>query len=127
MNERDAIDIIRNHARKQFPKECSCCKKRWSTFAEFIRSTSYVGKPVSYDAEMGIFKPIKPLGTLGMVNCLCGSTIALSSKGMKLITMWKLLRWGRKEAKNRGCTSSDILADLRNEIDEIELREEVKD
>ena len=87
-----------------------------------IRNTSYVGKPVCYDAEMRIFKPFKPLGTFGMVNCSCGSTLALSSKNMKLTTMWKLLKWGRKEAKKRDCTTSDILNDLRRKIDGNELR-----
>ena len=122
MNENDVIKILREHISKQFPRECSCCKKHFATFADWVRNTSYVGKPVSYDAEMGIFKPLKPLGTLGMVNCSCGSTLALSSKGMKLTTMWKLLKWGRKEAKKRGSTTSGILAELRSKIDENELR-----
>ena len=122
MDENDVIEIFREHIHKQFPRDCSCCKKHFATFADWIRNTSFLGKPVCYDAEMRIFKPFKPLGTFGMVNCSCGSTLALSSKNMKLTTMWKLLKWGRKEMKKRGCTPSDILDDLRRKVDESELR-----
>ena len=43
---------------------------------------------------------------------------------MKLKTMWELLKWARGETKNHGCTASDILADLRSKVDEIELEKD---
>ena len=76
-----------------------------------------------YDAADGDFQPRDPIGTLGMVNCSCGTTLALSTKDMDLTTMWQLLEWVKTEMKRRDCDASDLLADVRRKIDAIELRE----
>ena len=123
MNETDVIEIIRAYISGQFPRKCSCCEKQFDTFLDFIRQTSYVGKPISYDADEGDFQPENPIGTLGMVNCSCGTTLALSTKDMDLTTMWQLLEWVKAEMKRRDCDASDLLADVRRKIDAIELRE----
>ena len=61
-----------------------------------------------------------------MANCSCGTTMAISSIGMNLITMWRLLNWARKERKIRGIEMSDLLEDLRNKINKSVLQEESK-
>jgi len=121
MDETKVIKTIRAHLQSLFPKQCNCCNKTFATFAEFVKNTEHVGKPVSYDAEMGMFAPSNPIGALGMSNCSCGSTLALSSQGLHLTTHWQLLRWGQQETTKRGCSISDILVDLRHKIDEHEL------
>lgn len=124
MNENDVIVIIREFISRQFPKECPCCGKRYDSFAEFIRSTTYVGKPMSYDAEQKDWQPDQPIGTFGMANCSCGSTLAITSRGMNLITLWRLMNWVRNERKKRGITTSDLLAHLRSTIDKSVLQDE---
>ena len=123
MNEEDVIEIVRDHASRQFPKECGCCGKRYESFADFIRNTTYAGKPVSYDAEEGNWRPASPMGVIGLANCSCGSTLALSSKGMHLVTLWRLMSWAKKEARQRGLTAKDLLDDLRCKIDARVLEE----
>lgn len=50
------------------------------TFAEFIKETTFIGKPVSYHLEAEEIEPKNPFGTYGMVNCTCGSTLALGNR-----------------------------------------------
>lgn len=126
MNENDVIEIVRDFISKQFPKECRCCGKRYNSFPEFIRNTTYAGKPISYDAEIGDWKPNRPIGTLGMSNYSCGTTLAISSKGMDLNTLLRLMNWGRKEEKKRGITTSVLLEELRSKIDKSVLQDESK-
>jgi len=118
MFEEEVIEIIKNHFISQFPKQCNCCGKTYMSAEEFIRSTAYVGEPVSYDVEMDRKQPSSPIGTIGLVNCSCGSTLAISSKGIGLKTMWKLLEWGRVETKKRGISVSELLGYLRHKIDQ---------
>ena len=126
MNENDAIEIIRNFIYRQFPKECTCCERSYNSFTEFILNTEYVGNPMSHDADIGAWQPERPLGTIGMVRCSCGTTLSLSSKGMDLKTLRKLMSWVWKEAKKRGISTTDILEDLRSKIDKSVRQDESK-
>lgn len=126
MNENDVIKTMREFISRQFPKQCACCGKRYESFAEFIRNTTYTGKPISHDAEQEDWRPDTPIGTIGMVNCSCGTTFAISSDRMDLKTLWRLMNWARKEAKQRGITISDLLEDLRSKIDQSVLQDESK-
>ena len=54
---------------------------------------------------------------MALANCSCGTTLAISSRGIGLFTMWRLLRWARKRSRERGITVSQLLAWLRGEID----------
>ena len=118
LSEEEVIEIIKNHFVAQFPKKCNCCGKTYMSAEEFIRSTAYVGEPVSYDVEMDRAQPSRPIGTVGLVNCSCGSTLAISSKGIGVKTMWKLMEWGRAEAKKRGMSAGELLGYIRKTIDE---------
>lgn len=91
---------------------------------EFIRHTRFLGKPIAYGAKADDSQPKMPFTALGMVNCSCGTTIDISTKNMDLATVAKLLKWGVKEKRNRGCTMSELMDDLRHKIDEIELGED---
>lgn len=124
MNENDVVEILRDFISKKFPKDCPNCGKHYHSLAEYLRTTTHVGKPVSYDADQDNWLPKKPLGTLSLSNCSCGSTLAIDSKGMGLITMWRLLNWARTETKARGITTSELLEELRNKIDKGVLQDE---
>jgi len=69
-----------------------------------------------YDADLGDWQPLKPLGTMTFANCPCKNTLVLSSEGMPLVQLWSLLRWARAETQRRGMTPQQLLNYLRDEI-----------
>ena len=117
MNEAELIEVALDHISSKFPKECKCCGKCYESFVDFARHTTYVGDPISYDAEEGDWKPLNPIGTIGMANCSCGSTLAISTDGMDLATLWKVMHWVRGESKRRGISGGELLIELRTKID----------
>ena len=124
MNETEVIGIMRAYLSAQFPKKCSCCGRLYNSLAEYLRNTTHAGKPVSFDAESGDWQPKIPIGTISMANCSCGTTLAISSAGMDLITMLRLMNWARKETRLRGVGMSDLLEDLRFKIDKVVLQDD---
>lgn len=114
MNEQKVIEIIHNFLETKFPHTCPCCGKEFSTLKDFIQNTKSVGSPISYDEEK---LPLKPIGTYAHYNCICGSTVILGSKGMNILTLWRLMLWGRKQARLKGVSMSDILLDIRKKVD----------
>jgi hypothetical protein len=99
------------------------CEHRFLTLKDYLEYTTHLGQPVSYDAEKGDWQPHEPLGTLSYANCRCGTTLTISSHGMGLFTMWRLLLWARTESWSRKMNVSDLLDDLRQKIDQQVLRE----
>jgi hypothetical protein len=116
MTEAKVITAMREHLEGQFPKMCSNCKHEYATLREYLATTTQLGSAMPYDAEMGNWNPLEPIGTLTYANCPCGSTLALSSKGMPLLRLWSLLNWARIETKSRGQTPEELLNYLREEI-----------
>jgi hypothetical protein len=108
---------MRQHLDGRFPKECRACGRTYADLRDYLLHTKHVGRPVSYDAELGIFWPTRPVGTMSLANCSCGTTLSVTSEGMSLLTMWRLMRWLRKEMKRRGQGASEVLEDLRRAID----------
>ena len=116
MTEGEAVKIIRKHVENQFPMNCSTCNHQFASLKEYLQNTTPVGTPVSYDAERGDWKPLNPLGAFSLRNCKCGSTLCVSSHGMKITTMWRLLKWARKESSSRGIKVRELLQDIRKKI-----------
>ena len=116
MTEAEVIQIMRSHVAGLFPKVCHNCHRRFATLREFILATQPLGATMSYDAEMEDWKPLEPVGTSAMSNCPCGTTLTLSSEGMPLIQMWRLLNWARVETKRRGMSQEELLNYVRLEI-----------
>ena len=54
--------------------------------------------------------------TTAMANCPCGTTLTLTSEGISLMKMWRLLNWARVETKRRGITQEQLLTHIRGEI-----------
>jgi hypothetical protein len=75
-----------------------------------------VGSTISHDAELNDWNPVTPLGTATHVNCPCGNTLCLSSQGMPLRRLWRLMNWARAETQTRGQTLEELLNYLREEI-----------
>ena len=78
--------------------------------------TTHVGPAIPYDAELGDWQPLLPVGTATYANCPCGNTLALTSQGMPLSQLWPLLAWARLETKKRGLSPQALLNYLRDEI-----------
>jgi hypothetical protein len=123
MNEDAVVEILQSFISKQFPKICSNCNMKFDTLKEYLQKTTHLGKPVSYDANMDEWQPEKPLGAMSYANCVCGNTLVIGTKGMGLMTMWRLLSWARTETRNRGISTQDLLAHLREKIDERVLQD----
>ncbi len=116
MVENEVVKIVTNHVEKQFPMDCSMCNHHFASLKVYLEYTAPTGKPISYDAERGDWKPLKPFGTFSLRTCQCGTTLSLSSHGMKLTTLWRLLQWLRKESSSREINMREVMADVRKKI-----------
>ncbi len=125
MTENEIIKIMIDYLETQFPKRCNTCGKEFNSLKDYLRNTTHIGKPGSHDVDLGRWFPTKPLGTFALANCSCNSTLAISSRGMKLNVMWKLMRWAKKETKSRGITLEELLNDLRGKIDKKVLQKDL--
>ena len=118
-----AAQISRNFLERQFPKPCNNCSRIFTSLKDYLLNTDNIGQPISYDANQNAWLPRKPMGTFAMANCRCGSTLSMSSNGMPLITMWRLLLWARKESRQRDISVSELLEHMRQKIDQSVLSE----
>ena len=116
MTEAEVIRMMRAHLEGQFPKVCPNCQRRYVTVREYLLHTAHLGSAMPYDAELGDWNPAEPLGTVTYANCPCGTTLALSSKGMPLTRLWRLLNWARTETHRRNMIPQELLNYLRDEI-----------
>jgi hypothetical protein len=113
----EAVTITHQHVERQFPLTCSTCGTVYRSLADYLQHTTHSGQPVSYDAEQGDWKPKAPVGTFSFANCSCGTTLAISSEGIGLLTMWRLMRWGRQEMRRRNTNMRGVLEWVRSEVD----------
>ena len=116
MTEAEVIRQMRAHLEGQFPKACTGCHRRFATLREYLQLTTHVGSAMPYDALADDWTPLHPMGTVTLANCPCGNTLVLSSEGMPLTQLWKLLNWARRETKRRHMTPQALLNYLRDEI-----------
>ena len=116
MKEDDVIRIMREHLEGLFPKVCGNCGRRFATLREYLLITEHKGSAMPYDANLGDWQPLNPIGTATYATCPCGNTLMLSSIGMPLSRLWPLLAWARQETKKRGMSPQELLNYLRDEI-----------
>jgi hypothetical protein len=116
MTEAEVIRQMREHLEGLFPKSCSNCGRTFANFREYLQQTTTQGLAQPYDADVGDWRPLNPIGTATFANCPCGTTLALSSRGMPLPQLWRLLNWARIETQRRGMTPTELLNHLREEI-----------
>jgi hypothetical protein len=116
VTEAEVISAMRKHLEGLFPKECPNCQRRFATLREYLQNTTHLGPAMPYDADLGNWNPLEPVGTVTYANCPCGTTLALSSEGMPLFQLWRLLNWARVETQRRGMTPQELLGHLRDEI-----------
>jgi hypothetical protein len=116
MTNAEAISIMRKHVEGHFPRDCPNCHRHFVTLRDYLLATEPLGDPISYDAEAGDWNPMEPMGFTAMANCICGTTLTVSSEGLPLLQLWGLLRWARLETKRRGISYQELLSHARQEI-----------
>ena len=123
MTEDDAAQLLCEYLETLFPKACPTCQRMFRTLREYIENTQRVGPPVSYDADADNWDAGEPpLGTVALVNCPCGSTMALSTDDMPLQRHRELLQWAKEELNRSGLSPSELVDHLRDKIRERALR-----
>jgi hypothetical protein len=116
MTEAEVVRVMREHLEHLFPKVCHTCHRRFATLREYLLVTEHQGSAQPYDAELGDWNPLHPIGTVTYANCPCGNTLVLSSDGIPLLRLWSLLNWARVETRRRRVTPQELLNYLRDEI-----------
>jgi|SRR5580658_2587414 hypothetical protein len=116
MTEAKVLRLLREYFDGLFPKVCPSCGRRYATLREYIVSTQRLWPSLNYDIELGDYKTPHPIGGLAMANCVCGSTLALSTKTMPVPETHLLLEWIRTETERRGIKTAELLDHLRDEV-----------
>ncbi len=123
MTEEEVVQILHEYFESLFPKVCSNCNRTFATLGKYIQITERIGLPISYDAELKNWDTRQPIGSIAMVKCPCGTTLALSTLSMRLLLRLELLNWVRIETQRRGVSASELLEYLRNEVRKRVLRD----
>lgn len=116
MREAEVVAATRKYLERHFPLVCPLCQHRYPTLREYLLNTEHQGDAIPFDAELGIWRPRHPIGTVTLANCRCGNTLGLSSEGAPLIQLWRLLDWARIETQKRQQTPRELLNYLREVI-----------
>ena len=115
MTDAEVIRIMREHLEGLFPMNCPNCDRCFATLREYILTTQRLGPMMSYDAELGNWNTLQPIGVAALSNCPCGNTLALNTEGIPLPRRLLLLDWIRSEMQRRGLSSQELLEYLRDE------------
>jgi hypothetical protein len=124
VSEDEALALMRAHLQTQFPKRCERCGRVYASLADYYRNTRSAGPPVSYDAEVGNWQPLRPAGTVSLADCACGTTLSLTSHGLALPKLWRLGAWALAEITRRHLPVREFLEELRAKIERRALDEE---
>ena len=116
MTEEEFIRLNYEHYASLFPRTCSSCGRIFASLREYIQATRPVGATISYDAELGEWKTTQPLGAAALANCSCGSTLALTTDGMPLGDIQRMLEWMKVETAKRGVTPAELLGCVREQV-----------
>lgn len=91
MTKTEVVDILRERFEGLFPKVCPNCDRCYSTLRDYILTTKRLGPTMSYDTELGDWNSLQAIGSVALVNCPCGSTLALDTSGMPVSRRRSLL------------------------------------
>ena len=118
MTEADIARMFREFFKGLFPKACPNCGRLFATHREYILACQRLWPSLNYDIELGDYKTPRPIGGLALANCVCGTTMALSTKGMPLSQTHLILEWIRAETGRRGIEPTELFDRLRDEVRE---------
>ena len=118
MTEHEVVHILRQYFESLFPRACPNCNRSFATLREYIRVTKRLGPAISYDGDLDNWQTKRPIGSVAMANCPCGTTLSLTTVDMPLALRLELLHWVNVETQRRKMTPSDLLEYLRDKIRE---------
>jgi hypothetical protein len=116
MNENDVVRIVRSYIEGLFPRVCPNCGRRFASLRDYLQTTTHLASPILYD-DLSEGVPDKPLGPMSLANCMCGTTLTISSSGIPIAQMIALLIWARAESSRRSITVRELLRHIRDRID----------
>ena len=127
MMDQEIITILYEHYTGLFPRSCASCGRVFPTLRQYILDTRPTGDAMSYDAELSNWKTAKPLGGAAWANCPCGTTLGLTTDGIPLPEIHRLLEWIKAETERQGITQQELLASVRDVVRERALRDPAMD
>jgi hypothetical protein len=116
LTETEVIRMLIPYLKSLFPKRCPVCLRQFFTFREYLLNTTQIGSAMSYDAELGNWHPLDPIGTAILANCSCGNTLTLSCDNMPIDQLWQMLDWVGLETQKQNLTVQERLNYLCDEI-----------
>ncbi len=123
MDEDQVAELLKRYVEGLFPKSCPNCQRQYKTLHEYLLVTTPVGKPISYDAELGNRDPDKLFGSIASANCPCGSTLSISSEQMEHSQRLAILDWLFHETVEQGITATELLDRIRIKATQLVLEE----
>ena len=112
-----AIEITRKYIESQFPKTCQNCGRTYQSLFEYLIKTKHLGDPIAYDGDELEVDHQNPIGVASYANCICGSTLAITSQAMNLLTYWRLMFWAKIESNKQKISVNELLRQMRKKID----------
>jgi len=112
-----AMEITRKYIESQFPKTCNNCGQTYQSLFEYLIKTKHIGDPIAYNGEELKVDHQNPTGVASYANCVCGSTLAITSQAMNLLTYWRLMLWAKIESKKQKISVNELLRQMRKKID----------
>lgn len=123
MKTNRAIEITRKYIQSQFPKTCYNCGQTYQSLFEYLIKTRHLGEPIAYDSNELQVDLQNPIGVASFANCICGSTLVITSHAMNLLTYWRLMLWAKIESKKQKISVNELLRQMREKIDSQVLNE----
>src|SRR5215467_2729033 len=119
MTEDDVVRIVRSYIEGLFPKVCPKCGKQFNTLREYLESTTHLGNPHFFESASRS-QPVSasPLGPITHATCLCGNTLTIGSEGLPKDLLLELVAWARVESQTRSISTSAVVRQLRDRIDQ---------
>src|ERR1700691_1287082 len=127
MTDAEVVRVLRDFYEGLFPKVCPNCGRQFGTLREYILATKPLWPSVDYDVEMRNFKSSRPIAGLAMANCVCGTTLALSSKEMPLAKANLILEWIQTRAIRRSLRPEELWDHLRDEVRGLVLNDAIQE
>ena len=116
MTEDDVVRTVRSYIERLFPRVCSNCGRRFVSLRDYLETTTHLASPILYD-DITDGVPQNPIGPMSLANCMCGTTLTVSSSGIPTAQMVELLAWARSESRRRSISVRELLRHIRDRID----------
>ena len=95
-------------ARKQFPRNCPGCGRRYEDFEQYIQETTPAGTTLNY--------PFDQTGMIAWVRCRCGNQLTLRCEEMAAENHRLFVSALESESKAGGRTVDSLMSEIRDEV-----------